>query len=109
MPCRPISLPISRPPRLLLENDVYHPWSLLDFYATHRPAWRRLLQAPRVQHLGLILDATESRLELPPGLLGDLDFACLELRLSAYLPTGMNEALQPLLEAEDLRLEWQAQ
>ena len=93
---------------LLLEQDADQPWSLLDFYATQRPAWRQLLQAPRVQHLGLILNATESHLELPPGLLGELDFTCLELQLSPYQPTRMNEALQPLLAAADLRLEWLA-
>ncbi len=59
-------------------------------------------------HLGLILDTTESHLDLPPRLLGDLDFGCLELQLSPYQPTLMNEALQPFLAEENLSLKWQA-
>ena len=92
---------------LLLEHGASTPWSLRPFHAEQRTAWHQLLQAPNVRHLGLVLDTAESRLDLPPGLLGDLDFACLELELSPYRPALMHEMLQPFLAAEDLQLEWQ--
>ncbi len=93
---------------LLLEPGYENAWS----FPEQQPALRHLLQSPQTRHLGLILRMTGARTwsfqTLPPGVLGDLDFACLELDLIPTQPGPMYEALLALLAEPSMSVTWQA-
>ncbi len=86
---------------LLLEPGLHDAWHLPDLVLS----LRHLLQAPQVQHLGLILPP---QLWLPAGALDNLDFVCVELDLTPLLHNVTFEDLQTFLEAENISLAWQA-